>query len=44
MTKEGLKVYESVESVPIRMSQGSKNKTVFKSPIEITLVIGRVST
>ena len=47
MTKEELRAYKSLESyknVHVRMGKGSKNKTVFKLPVEITLVIGWVST
>ena len=47
LTKEELKAYKSLESynqlVHIRMGQGSKNKTVFKLPVEITLVVGQVT-
>ena len=35
--------FEAPESVLIRMGQRSKNKTVFKLPLEIALAIGRVS-
>ena len=33
-----------LESYLIMMSQGTKNKAIFKLFVEITLVIGRVST
>ena len=41
---ESVQQFRVLSSVRVRMGQGSKNKTIFKLPVEITLVIGRVNT
>ena len=41
---ESAQKFGVLQSVRIRMGQGSKNVTVFTLPVEMTLVIGRVST
>ena len=43
MTKEKIekvRKFGVLQSFRITMGQGSKNKTVFKLPVEITMVIG----
>ena len=41
---ESVRKFGVLQFVHIRMGQGSKNKTDFKLPVEVALVIGRVST
>ena len=41
---ESVQKFGVLQSVRLKMGQGNKNKTAFKLPVKITLVIGRVST